>query len=213
MSNKRRNIFNEEKCLTAEELLAYAQGKLSGAEAHRAEKHLLDCEFCSEALEGIMQSGDLQGVPIILDELNERIDAAAGKSSPVRVTRFSYRKIAAVIALLIVSGSLWFYIDRMNRSEKLFSQYYEPYHPAADSVAVIKPEPDASLPPETAPVAKEKSPRQPMAVSDNASDKKAIAEPPVTVEDAQDEVAVESKSEEEVVTVLSEKTSTQGALS
>ena len=52
-----------------------------------------------------------------------------------------------------------------------------------------------------------------MAVSDNASDKKAIAEPPVTVEDAQDEVAVESKSEEEVVTVLSEKTSTQGALS
>jgi|GEM_PF-3317441 len=212
MSNKRGNIFNEGKCLTAAELLAYAQGKLSGAEAHRAEKHLVDCEFCSEALEGIMKSGDLQGVPQHLDELNERIDTAVGKPSPVRVTHFSFRKIAAVIALLIVSGGLWVYIGRMNRSEKLFSQYYEPYHPAADSTAVVKPEPQVTSPPKAEPETKEKSSYQPIARTDTDKAMVKKEEKSIALENTKDEISVGQTSSDIVATVPAEKSPTQGAL-
>jgi TolA-binding protein len=218
MSNKPGNIFNEGRCLTTEELLAYAQGRLSGAEAHRAEKHLLDCDFCSEALEGIMNEGDLHKVPQLIDELNERIDAVSGKSSPVRATYFSFRKIAAVVALLIVTGGLWVYIGRMNRSEKLFSQYYEPYQPATDSIAEIKPQPEATippeaaLPPEAAPVFNGKSLPQTTAPKVIAEEKKANDGKQVETTTLKDEVTVGYNAAQEDVVVQAEGASTQGAL-
>jgi tetratricopeptide (TPR) repeat protein len=41
------------ECLSHAQLLAYHAGGLSPAESHHVERHLLDCELCSEALEGL----------------------------------------------------------------------------------------------------------------------------------------------------------------
>jgi len=160
MRNKSENIFDVGPCLTAEELLAYAEGRLRGADAHRAEKHLLECGFCSDALEGIVSSGTADRMPQILQELNGQVDDSV-KASAIRPAGFSYRRMAAIVILLILAGGMWIYIGQMNKREKLFSQYYEPYHQRTDSVAGM-------------PHAEESSPMQQSAVEREDEDRSAI---------------------------------------
>ena len=45
--------FNNDIHLTSEELVAYVHGNLSNREMHRLELHLINCELCNDALEGI----------------------------------------------------------------------------------------------------------------------------------------------------------------
>ena len=48
------NIFDESSgCIRQDALLEYLQGKLSGKERNLVEKHLLECEMCSDELEGL----------------------------------------------------------------------------------------------------------------------------------------------------------------
>lgn len=44
--------------LSREEFLAYYEQRLSSAEMHRIEKHLLECSFCDDALNGIVSSNN-----------------------------------------------------------------------------------------------------------------------------------------------------------
>ena len=53
MNNNMLNHPQNTPCLSSQEMLDYTQGILSTQEQHRIEKHLLDCEFCSDSLEGI----------------------------------------------------------------------------------------------------------------------------------------------------------------
>jgi hypothetical protein len=53
------NIFKASACLTEAELKAYISQKLEGEELHRVECHLLDCELCSDAVEGLSTSTDV----------------------------------------------------------------------------------------------------------------------------------------------------------
>jgi len=45
--------FNSDQHLNNEELIAYKLGNLSNKEMHRLELHLVDCELCNDALEGL----------------------------------------------------------------------------------------------------------------------------------------------------------------
>mgnify|MGYP005725521311 CR=1 FL=1 len=47
------NLFAASDCLTLEELLGYSEERFSGEDRFRVEKHLLDCELCSLALENL----------------------------------------------------------------------------------------------------------------------------------------------------------------
>ena len=47
------NSLNNNQHLSKEELVAYHFGRLSNHEMHRLESHLVDCEFCNAALEGM----------------------------------------------------------------------------------------------------------------------------------------------------------------
>ena len=58
MKNKAGNIFQHTDCLSEETLLNYLSDKLSDAEKHEAEKHLIDCEMCSDAAEGLSMIAD-----------------------------------------------------------------------------------------------------------------------------------------------------------
>ena len=53
MSDGLKNILNEGKCLTREEMHNYLNGLLSPAQVRAAEEHLAGCELCSDALEGL----------------------------------------------------------------------------------------------------------------------------------------------------------------
>ena len=50
---KESNIFQSSPHLTTEQMLNYLRQSKSSTEAHDVEKHLTDCELCSDALEGL----------------------------------------------------------------------------------------------------------------------------------------------------------------
>ena len=47
------NKFHSAQHLSYEELIGYSQGNLSNSEMHRLELHLISCELCNDALDGI----------------------------------------------------------------------------------------------------------------------------------------------------------------
>ena len=71
--SKIKNIFNHTECLSEDMLTKYISGKLSPAQKHELEKHLLDCEMCSDAVEGMSMISDKNKIPKITSELNKKI--------------------------------------------------------------------------------------------------------------------------------------------
>lgn len=47
--------LNHQKHLTEEQLLLYKEEKMTAAEMHQVERHLLDCPLCSDALDGLSE--------------------------------------------------------------------------------------------------------------------------------------------------------------
>lgn len=119
-------------CISEEMLISYAKGTLAADEARRVEEHLTECEFCSDALDGIMKSGDLQHyyakVSSTKRSLHRKLRSVEEKST------FPFTRalaIAATVLLLVVSA--WFVQYLMNNeSQKIFSDQFKPY--PADSL-------------------------------------------------------------------------------
>lgn len=65
-------IFSPTRCISAELLLKYANDELRGEEAHTVERHLVDCPFCEDALEGITMVGT-KDFSDLLNEVNATI--------------------------------------------------------------------------------------------------------------------------------------------
>ena len=61
-------IFTSTSCLNEEQLLRYTKNELSAIDKHQAEMHMIDCDLCSDALEGLVL---LSGNKIIEDTLSE----------------------------------------------------------------------------------------------------------------------------------------------
>ncbi len=56
MKNLHHHIFSETTCISKETMLKFINKQLSQKELHDVQKHLLDCDFCSEALEGMQHA-------------------------------------------------------------------------------------------------------------------------------------------------------------
>jgi len=97
----------DDKCLTEQQLFDYIDGKLSAPEMHLAEKHLLDCNLCSDALEGLELVKHRGKVAAFSpDKLSEKINSKTSedhqtKIIPLRSNKFSFYSIAAAIILVI----------------------------------------------------------------------------------------------------------------
>jgi hypothetical protein len=65
-------LFEETDCISKEMLLLYADGKLSKAAGRKVEMHLIDCELCNLALEGVQAAGT-KAFDDMLDNVSERI--------------------------------------------------------------------------------------------------------------------------------------------
>ena len=63
MNEHFNDIFVTTGCPTQQQLLDYVQGKLTAEEQHEVEMHLADCEFCSEAMEGLTAIKDKEKIP------------------------------------------------------------------------------------------------------------------------------------------------------
>jgi tetratricopeptide (TPR) repeat protein len=107
--NNNKNIFDRRQCLSKEELVSYADGTLTQKEKHQIEKHLLDCELCTEALEGTLLLNSPSKLHAISNDMIKRINREkiiVKKNNK----RFSWLAVAAVICVFIISGIYFAFI-------------------------------------------------------------------------------------------------------
>lgn len=100
--DKTENMFVRADCLTKEELIGYARGTLTGKRNHNVEKHLLDCELCSDAMEGVMLLKD----PAYLEDINNELIRKIGTEKLVQLSKKTgwYLTAAAIVSVFLISG-------------------------------------------------------------------------------------------------------------
>lgn len=114
----------EHSCLSVEQLRAYAKGEISKDESYSIERHLIDCEICTDIVEGLMVDIDEANVQKQTENINERIWQYVN-----RHTRSNWRTfiIYAAAAMLLVAGAIFFFPTTDSGNVELFAAYYTPY--------------------------------------------------------------------------------------
>ena len=119
MKTKFDKIFSETNCPSREVLLQYLHNELPHTEKHRIERHLIDCEMCSDELEGLKLLEKQKNVSEVIVNINRTIDR---QTSPVRTRPlYAYRSIAAAILVLIGISSLFFFYNQSQKSTDLLA--------------------------------------------------------------------------------------------
>lgn len=91
--------FYSDQHLSYEELVEYSRGNLSNSEMHRLEQHLISCELCNEALEGVAMLGYDNAQKSV-----DRIKEATGAKESEGLGLYHYIGIAASVLLIAVLG-------------------------------------------------------------------------------------------------------------
>lgn len=114
----------EDPCLTEAQLYGYIDGKLTPQEQHVVEKHVLDCDMCSDALDGLALVKNREKaafVPSVTDQQpatekeTKPADEKGGRIIPLFGARGRYAAAAAIILLL---GFAWFLRDNFLSADK-----------------------------------------------------------------------------------------------
>jgi hypothetical protein len=102
MQSNKSSLFQSSTCLSKKQLVLYHEHKLSAADTHAVERHLVDCELCSEALEGIALLPSMDMWDKVTDDIQ--------KKYPVKEKEIPFYKqntvwyAAASVALIAVFG-------------------------------------------------------------------------------------------------------------
>jgi anti-sigma factor RsiW len=73
MTDKWKDILNQNSSLDPQKLMDYLEGKLSDKEKHEVESVLADSAFMDDAAEGLSEMKDKQKIASILFELNSQL--------------------------------------------------------------------------------------------------------------------------------------------
>ncbi|MFT4667315.1 MAG: hypothetical protein ACI8YQ_001973 [Polaribacter sp.] len=114
-----KEILEQTPCLKEEELKRYLSEQSPNEELRRVENHLLDCPFCSDAVEGLEQyysfeaDDGLEKLKLAIEEKEpaEEQEAAKVISMSRRSNVFTLNRIAAAVLLLLVPVASWFYMS------------------------------------------------------------------------------------------------------
>jgi protein TonB len=103
----KHKIFSETDCLSEQTMFDYIDKKLSERENHIVEKHLLHCDLCSDAIEGLEVVKDRNRISLINQKVMEAV------SPPLKETKvvgFNYRVVLSVAAsLLLLMGGIFLF--------------------------------------------------------------------------------------------------------
>lgn len=107
-------IFTPTSCLNKDQLMLYSRNELNAAERHLAEMHLVDCELCSDALEGFAL---LSGQVIVTNTMAE---VKKLTHTPVHRAKNKLYWLAAASLVVIIGTTFYLFkmADKPN-SEKL----------------------------------------------------------------------------------------------
>lgn len=112
------DIFRTSECPAQEELEAYVAGTADPGLVRQIERHVVDCEICSDTLEGIESLG-LEQFKASVDEVKQQVGTPATSDGDAEVVDFKPRtgpagswvllSIAASVSLLLALGILFVY--------------------------------------------------------------------------------------------------------
>jgi TolA-binding protein len=113
-----QNIVPEERCLTEDEALRYANGVVSREEARRLDAHLRHCPFCTDAIDGLMllpiadAQQSLKNIQKFGDDAPKHVQTKENIEKPVLTASKSGSRIrfwltAAATVVGITGGSFW----------------------------------------------------------------------------------------------------------
>lgn len=108
MNDHFADIFTETACPSQDKLLAYVKGELSADERHEVEKHLQDCELCSEAVEGLSAIRRKDQIPGWLRQARWNVLHALRRKTR-RKKKQEYYLYIAVVALIILFMAIALY--------------------------------------------------------------------------------------------------------
>lgn len=80
MKELHNHIFSATTCISKETMMKYIKHQLSKKELHEVEKHMLDCDLCSDAMAGIKYAPNSAAILAIDNKIDNRI--ATGESNP-----------------------------------------------------------------------------------------------------------------------------------
>ncbi|GAA0546941.1 anti-sigma factor [Chitinophaga japonensis] len=100
------------QCPTQQELLDYVQGKLSPAAQHEIEKHVADCELCSDALEGLAAIAQKENIPVWVREMKwqllHKLRRKNRRKRPERSADYYMQLILIILAVLfLLAAGYW----------------------------------------------------------------------------------------------------------
>lgn len=105
--NNKNNISDCSNCYSEEVLIKYLNDELSVAESETLEAHLIECEMCSDVLDGLMLLDDPNQIFEEKEKINQQIDKIIySKKRIFGLNQTAIRSIAAVALLLILSGTV-----------------------------------------------------------------------------------------------------------
>lgn len=98
MNGGKKNIFSGSHHFTSDELVRYVHHVLSEQEQHEMEKHLVDCELCSEALKGIAEMENAS----LLYEVNKDLQFRARRKRLLKKKIFSQNELISIFAVVFL---------------------------------------------------------------------------------------------------------------
>lgn len=109
MKELHNHIFSNTTCISKETMLRYINKQLQKDELYEVEKHMLDCELCSDAFEGLRYAKNSS----ILFAIDNQID--------LRVSRGNYkapmmRNLMVAASLLVIIFGAYFSISYFNNT-------------------------------------------------------------------------------------------------
>jgi len=115
------DLFTKGGCLTTDALKRYNSDELSDFEKDQVKGHLVSCELCSDALEGLQLLSDPKKLDLIVSEINDNLqttlikDVKRTQSEKFKLqNRLYYFAAAASVVILI---GLYFYLQNYLDSE------------------------------------------------------------------------------------------------
>jgi hypothetical protein len=101
----KHKLFTDSDCISEQTMFDYIDHKLSPKDQHIVEKHMLDCDLCSDAFEGLTLLDDRNRIRVIDRLIKERI---AVKSS--KIIGINYKILISIAAgLLLLTGGIFFF--------------------------------------------------------------------------------------------------------
>jgi len=100
--------------LSLDKLYQYLEGKLPAAASHQVEQHLLNCDLCADALEGLSLVTQADAEHALFD-INRHVKKRSSrqKNNPILRDIKNWGLIAAILFLLIFSAAIvWYQVNQ-----------------------------------------------------------------------------------------------------